>query len=127
VRPPSRIIGAQFLDLVDGGARHDLIVRVHHGLEHDGVARVHVQHRRLGVVEPAPLGGVHGGRQHVGLAGKTLGIEDAQLLLIGRRRRNERHLRGRRGRLLGGDVERRQYQRRTGAEHGVDVSAHRVV
>ena len=48
VRPAAGEIGAQFLDLLDGRARHHLVVAVHHRFEHDGVA---------GIARAAPAAG----------------------------------------------------------------------
>ena len=60
-------IGAQLLDLLDGRARNHLVVAVHHRFERDGVAGIDPQHRRLGVVEPAPLRGLERRRQQMHL------------------------------------------------------------
>ena len=67
VRPASGEIGAQLLDLLDGRARNHLIVAVHHRFHHDGVAGMDAQHRRLGIVEPAPLRGFERRRQQMHL------------------------------------------------------------
>ena len=40
VRPATGEIGAQLLDLLDGGAWHHLIVAVHHRFQHDGVTGI---------------------------------------------------------------------------------------
>ena len=91
VRASARIIGAQLLDLLDGRPRHDLVVRMHHRLEHDRVARVDVQHRRLGIVEPAPLCRFHRGRQQMDLAGKPFRGDYAQVFLVRSRSRRKGH------------------------------------
>ncbi len=96
----TRIIGPQLLDLVDRSAWHDLVVRMHHRLEQDRITRLDVQHGRLGIVEPAPLGGIAGGGQHVHGAGITFGGEDAQPLLLGRRGWREWNGRSGRSRAL---------------------------
>ena len=67
VRPAAGKIGAQLLDLLDGRARNHLIVAVHHRFQHDGVAGIDAQHRRLGIVEPAPLRGLERRRQQMHL------------------------------------------------------------
>jgi len=67
MRPAAGKIGARFLDLLDGRARNDLIVAVHHRFQHDSVAGLDAKHRRLGVVEPAPLRGLKRGRQQMHL------------------------------------------------------------
>ncbi len=92
---PGQRVRAALLDLLDRHAGHELVVRMHHRLEQDGVAGIDVQHRRLGVVEPAPLRGLQGRRQHVDLAGVAFGLEQAKLLLLGGRSRDRRHDRGR--------------------------------
>ena len=91
VRSASREVRAQFLDLLDRRAGHDLVVRVHHRLEHDGVAGIDVQHGRLRIVEPAPLRRFHRRGQEMRLAAQAFGRHEPQLLLVGRRRRNRRH------------------------------------
>src|SRR5258705_239552 len=52
-------------DLVHGGAGLDLVVRVHHGLDRDGIAGIDHELGRLLRVEPAPLGSLERGGQHV--------------------------------------------------------------
>ena len=73
VRTAAGKVGAQFLDLLDGRPRHHLIVRMHHCLEDDRIARIDTQDGWLGVVEPAPLCRFHRRRQKVNLAGVSLG------------------------------------------------------
>ena len=109
VRAAAGEVGAQLLDLLDGRARHHLVVAVHHRLHDDGVAGLHAEHRRLCVVEPAPLSGLQGCRQEMHfLAVRLRG--DAQLQIRrpergvarrgdGRGRRILRSRRGRGGRL----------------------------
>jgi hypothetical protein len=65
VRPAAGEIRAQLFDLFDGRARYHLIVAVHHCFQHNRVAGIHAQHRRLGIVEPTPLSGIERGRQQV--------------------------------------------------------------
>ena len=112
VRSAAGKIGAQFLDLVDRHPGHDLVVRVHHRLEHDRIAGRDIQHRRLRIVEPAPLRGFHRRRQQVNLARKAPDQDQPQLVLIrgdgwhkgqdsGRWRRGGSRWCGRRGRRGG--------------------------
>ena len=84
VRPAAREVGAQLLDLLDGRAGDDLVVAVHHRFEHDGVAGLDPQHRRLRVVEPAPLRGLERRRQQ--MHGLAAGQRDRAQLRIGRTR-----------------------------------------
>src|SRR5207302_1896623 len=49
----------------DRGAGNDLVVAMHHGFQRDAVAGTHAQHRRLRIVEPAPLGGFKRRRQEM--------------------------------------------------------------
>ena len=105
VRPAAGEIGAHLLDLLDGRARNHLIVAVHHRFQHDGVAGIDAQHRRLGVVEPAPLRGFErrGEQMHLLAVRQThdaeLGIGGPDAGITGRGdRRGRRQSRSRRGR-----------------------------
>ena len=89
MRPATGKIGPQFLDLLDRGARNDLIVRVHHRFEDDRVARINVQDRRLRIVEPAPLGRFHGRRKNMNFAGIPLCRNQTKLFLFRSRSRHE--------------------------------------
>ena len=55
----------QFRQLLDRDPREDLIGRRHHGLHRHAGAGTHFQHRRLGIVEPAPLRGLRCRRQDI--------------------------------------------------------------
>ncbi len=68
VRTAPREVGAQLLDLLDRHAGKDLVVRMHHRLHDDGVAGIDLQHRRLRIVEPAPLRGLERRRQDMDFA-----------------------------------------------------------
>src|SRR5712692_10587756 len=57
-------------DLLDRGSRLDLIVRVHQGLDSDGVSRADDELGWLLGVEPAPLARLECRRQHVVLAAR---------------------------------------------------------
>jgi len=63
VRPTTGKIRPRLLDLFNGRAWNHLVVAVHHGFEDDGVAGIYPKHRWLGIIEPAPLGGVERRRQ----------------------------------------------------------------
>ena len=67
VRPAPGKIGSQLLDLLNGHARDHLVVAVHHRFHDDGVTGMDAQHRRLGIVEPAPLRGLKRCRQQMHL------------------------------------------------------------
>ena len=105
VRPAAGKIRTRLLDLFDRCARNHLIVAVHHRFQHDGVAGIDAQHRRLGVVEPAPLRGFErGGEQmHLFAARQTddaklgIGRTDAGITGRGDRRGGRVRRRGRSG------------------------------
>ena len=70
MRAATRVVGTQFLEIFNRLARHDLVVRVHHGFHHYRVTRINGEHRCLRVVKPAPLCGLQRGGQQVHFAGQ---------------------------------------------------------
>ncbi len=65
VRAAARVGLPEGDDLVHGGAGLDLVVRVHHRLDRDGIAGIDHELRRLVRIEPAPLGGLERGGKRV--------------------------------------------------------------
>src|SRR5262249_4653579 len=73
VRSTAGIGFAQLDDLLHGRSRLDLVVRMHHGLDRDRVARVDGEFGLLARIEPTPLHRIDADGERLTLARRTPG------------------------------------------------------